>query len=242
MTEAILRLEGIAKSFGGLKVIDDVSFDVRRGSRTALIGPNGAGKTTVFNLISGAYEVDGGAIHLGEEDITGLPARLRIGRGVARSFQNVRLMPHLSTVENVMLGENWRSSPLELVRGRRAGERAAMALANAGLDTYPGQVVSTLPYGIQKRIEVVRALAAEPKLLLLDEPTEGIQPNVIQQIGAVLQRLVKERGMTIVMVEQYLDFVKEIGDRFYLMDRRRVVASGLTSDLNTDLIHRHLSV
>ena len=95
MPDAILRLEGIVKSFGGLKVIDDVSFDVRRGSRTALIGPNGAGKTTVFNLISGAYEVDAGAIHLGGENITGLPARLRIGRGVARSFQNVRLMPHL---------------------------------------------------------------------------------------------------------------------------------------------------
>jgi urea transport system ATP-binding protein len=96
--------------------------------------------------------------------------------------------------------------------------------------------------GQQQQLAIARALVGDPKVLLLDEPTEGIQPNVIQQIGAVLERLVQERGMTIVMVEQYLDFVKEIGDRFYLMDRRRVVASGLTSDLNSDLIHRHLSV
>jgi urea transport system ATP-binding protein len=96
--------------------------------------------------------------------------------------------------------------------------------------------------GQQQQLALARALMSEPTVLLLDEPTEGIQPNVIQQIGEVLQRLVAERGITIVMVEQYLDFVKEIGDRFYVMDRRRVVAEGLTSDLTTDLVHRHLSV
>jgi len=233
MAEAILRLEGIAKSFGGLKVIDDVSFDVRRGSRTALIGPNGAGKTTVFNLISGAYEVDGGAIRLGEEDITGLPARLRIGRGVARSFQNVRLMPHLSTVENVMLGENWRSSPLELVRGRRAGERAAKALANAGLDTYPGQVVSTLPYGIQKRIEVVRALAAEPKLLLLDEPAAGLNTAETAELRALLEQA-SARGITLLVVEHDMNFVRQLCDHVVVLNFGRKIFEGTPEAVHRD--------
>src|SRR5688572_26005862 len=124
--EAMLELANVSKSFGGLKVIDQVSFTVRRGTRTALIGPNGAGKTTVFNLISGAYTLDQGAIRMEGGDITALPARLRIRRGIARSFQNVRLMPHLSTVENVMLGEHWRASPFALTRSR-AAVRAAEA-------------------------------------------------------------------------------------------------------------------
>ncbi|MFM9888182.1 MAG: ABC transporter ATP-binding protein, partial [Burkholderiales bacterium] len=186
MADTILALRGVSKSFGGLKVIDDVSFDVRAGSRTALIGPNGAGKTTVFNLISGAYPVDHGTIHMEGSDITALPARLRIRRGIARSFQNVRLMPHLSTVENVMLGEHWRASPFALVRSRRAMQTAEAALAEAGLGIYPGQVVSTLPYGIQKRIEVVRALAAGPRLLMLDEPAAGLNTVETNELRALL--------------------------------------------------------
>jgi branched-chain amino acid transport system ATP-binding protein len=233
MPDAILRLQGISKSFGGLKVIDEVSFDVRRGSRTALIGPNGAGKTTVFNLISGAYAVDSGGISLQEENITALPARLRITRGVARSFQNVRLMPHLSTVENVMLGENWRASPLELVSGRRAGERAAKALANAGLDTYPGQVVSTLPYGIQKRIEVVRALAAEPKLLLLDEPAAGLNTAETDELRKLLEQA-SARGITLLVVEHDMNFVKQLCDHVVVLNFGRKIFEGTPEEVHRD--------
>ena len=233
MADAILSIRGLSKSFGGLKVIDDVSFDVRRGSRTALIGPNGAGKTTVFNLISGAYSVDGGTIGLEREDITALPARLRIGRGLARSFQNVRLMPHLSTVENVMLGEHWRSSPLELARGRRAGTRAAKALADAGLDTYPGQVVSTLPYGIQKRIEVVRALAAEPKLLLLDEPAAGLNTVETTALRALLERA-SSRGITLLVVEHDMNFVKQLCDHVVVLNFGRKIFEGTPEEVHRD--------
>src|SRR5258706_6763370 len=233
MPDALRRLEGVSKSFGGLKVIDEVSFDVRRGSRTALIGPNGAGKTTVFNLISGAYAVDSGAIHLQEENITALPARLRISRGVARSFQNVRLMPHLSTVENVMLGEHWRSSPFELTRGRRAGERAAKALADAGLDTYPGQVVSTLPYGIQKRIEVVRALAAEPKLLLLDEPAAGLNTAETAELRSLLERA-SARGITLLVVEHDMNFVKRLCDHVAVLEFCRKIFEGTPQEGHSD--------
>ena len=233
MADAILRIEGVSKSFGGLKVIDDVSFEVRRGTRTALIGPNGAGKTTVFNLISGAYGVDQGSIRLEGDDITALPARLRIGRGVARSFQNVRLMPHLSTVENVMLGEHWRSSPLSLARGRRAGQNAEKALADAGLDSYPGQVVATLPYGIQKRIEVVRALAAEPKLLLLDEPAAGLNTAETAELRALLGRA-SERGITLLVVEHDMNFVKQLCDHVVVLNFGRKIFEGTPEEVHRD--------
>jgi len=233
VADAILSIQGLTKSFGGLKVIDDVSFDVRRGSRTALIGPNGAGKTTVFNLISGAYPIDQGRVNLEGADITSLPARLRIGRGLARSFQNVRLMPHLSTVENVMLGEHWRSSPLSLARGRRAGERAEKALADAGLDTYPGEVVSTLPYGIQKRIEVVRALAAEPKLLLLDEPAAGLNTTEKGALRALLERA-SARGITLLVVEHDMNFVKQLCDHVVVLNFGRKIFEGTPEAVHGD--------
>ncbi len=225
MAEAILSLTGVSKSFGGLKVIDQVGFEVRRGSRTALIGPNGAGKTTVFNLISGVYPVDAGALTMAGQDITTLPARLRIGRGIARSFQNVRLMPHLSTVENVMLGEHWRASPLALARGKRAAREAEAALADAGLNTYPGQVVATLPYGIQKRIEVVRALAARPQLLLLDEPAAGLNTTETAELRLLLERA-SARGITLLVVEHDMQFVRQLCDHVIVLNFGRMIFSG----------------
>ena len=233
MADAILRLEGVSKSFGGLKVIDDVGFEVRRGSRTALIGPNGAGKTTVFNLVSGVYPTDAGALRMEGEDITALPARLRISRGIARSFQNLRLMPHLSTVENVMLGEHWRASPLSLARGRRSARAAEAALADAGLGTYPGQVVSTLPYGIQKRIEVVRALLAEPRLLLLDEPAAGLNTAETDALRALLERA-SARGITLLVVEHDMRFVRRLCDHVVVINFGRRIFEGTPDEVHRD--------
>jgi branched-chain amino acid transport system ATP-binding protein len=230
---AILTLANVSKSFGGLKVIDDVSFAVRRGSRTALIGPNGAGKTTVFNLVSGIYPIDEGKVTLDGEDIGDLPARKRIGRGMARSFQNIRLMPHLSTVENVMLGEHWRSSPLSLARGRKAAARAEAALADAGLDTYPGMVVANLPYGIQKRIEVVRALVAEPKLLLLDEPAAGLNTAETAELRKLLER-VSAKGITLLVVEHDMHFVRELCDHVVVLNFGRRIFEGTPDEVHRD--------
>ena len=163
MSETLLSLSNVDKSFGGLQVIHDVSFSVTSGSRTALIGPNGAGKTTLFNLISGVYELDKGTVHVDGNEISKIPPHARCRYGLSRSFQNIRLMPHLSTVENVMLGQHSRASltgmlfPLGIGRNRWVKE-AEEALHRAGLDTYPGQIVADLPYGIQKRIEVVLSL------------------------------------------------------------------------------------
>jgi urea transport system ATP-binding protein len=170
-----------------------------------------------------------------ERDVTDLPADKRAAAGLGLVPQGRRIFPRLTVEENLRVGLS--------TLGRHVTK-----IPESIYDLFPilktmsKRMGGDLSGGQQQQLAIARALVGEPKVLLLDEPTEGIQPNVIQQIGAVLERLVAERGMTIVMVEQYLDFVKEIGDRFYLMDRRRVVAAGLTSDLNSDLIHRHLSV
>ncbi len=225
MSDAALALDQVHKSFGGLKVIDDVTFEVRGGSRTALIGPNGAGKTTVFNLISGIYPVDRGRIRAGGADITAVPARNRVRHGLARSFQNIRLMPHLSTVENVMLGEHARRPPLSPVRGRKAQARAVAALGDAGLGTYPGEVVANLPYGIQKRIEVVRATLAEPSVLLLDEPAAGLNTAETEALRLLLERI-NARGVTLLVVEHDMNFVRTLCDHVVVLNFGRKIFEG----------------
>ncbi|MBI4293577.1 MAG: ABC transporter ATP-binding protein [Betaproteobacteria bacterium] len=233
MNGAELSLEGVTKSFGGLMVIDQLSFTVRRGSRTALIGPNGAGKTTVFNLVSGVYPIDDGAISLDGEDISKLPPAKRIGHGISRSFQNIRLMPHLSTIENVMLGEHWRRPAFSLARGRRAVEAARSALADAGLQTYPGQVVANLPYGIQKRIEVVRALLAEPRILMLDEPAAGLNTAESDDLRALLER-VSARGVTLLLVEHDMQFVRQLCDHVVVLNFGQLIFQGTPDEVHRD--------
>ena len=233
MSEAILQIRNLTKHFGGLTVIDDVSFDVHRGSRTALIGPNGAGKTTVFNLVSGVYPIDSGSIRLDDIEISTLPARKRIAQGLARSFQNIRLMPHLSTIENVMLGEHWRAPALGLARGRRATLRAEAALAEAGLGSYPGQVVANLPYGIQKRIEVVRALVAAPRLLMLDEPAAGLNTTETAELRALLVR-VSSKGTTLLVVEHDMHFVRELCDQVVVLNFGRKIFEGTPAAVHQD--------
>jgi branched-chain amino acid transport system ATP-binding protein len=229
----VIELQGVSKSFGGLKVIDDVSFSVPAGSRTALIGPNGAGKSTVFNLISGVYPIDKGSIYALGEDITGMSVAHRVGHGIARSFQNIRLMPHLSTLENVMLGEHHKSSPWERVTSRKASERARQTLARAGLDTYRGQVVADLPYGIQKRIEVVRALMAEPKVLMLDEPAAGLNSVETEELRRLLQT-VSDSGVTLLVVEHDMPFVRQLCNHVVVLNFGRKIFDGTPEAVKQD--------
>ena len=233
MSGAELSLACVSKSFGGLLVIDHLGFTVRRGSRTALIGPNGAGKTTVFNLVSGVYSIDDGQISLDGEDISAVPPARRIGHGISRSFQNIRLMPHLSTVENVMLGEHWRLPALSLARGRGAVDAAKAALADAGLQTYPGQVVANLPYGIQKRIEVVRALLAKPKILMLDEPAAGLNTSESDELRGLLER-VSARGVTLLIVEHDMHFVRRLCDHVVVLNFGRLIFEGTPEEVHRD--------
>ncbi|MCY4191603.1 MAG: ABC transporter ATP-binding protein [Rhodospirillaceae bacterium] len=238
--DVVLRVSRLDKSFGGLKVVDNVSFDVTRGSRTALIGPNGAGKTTVFNLMTGVYPIDHGAIELDGRDITRIPARDRVAAGVSRSFQNIRLMPHLSTLENVMLGQHAQARsiraqlfPLGFARINKWAEQAREALAKARLEEYPGQVVADLPYGIQKRIEVVRALMAKPKLLLLDEPAAGLNHQETGELQKLL-REVSERGVTLLVVEHDMHFVRTLCERVVVLNFGRKIFEGTPAEVNAD--------
>ena len=231
MSGAELSLAGVSKSFGGLMVIDHLEFTVRRGSRTALIGPNGAGKTTVFNLVSGVYPIDDGTISLDGRDISAVSPSRRIRHGISRSFQNIRLMPHLSTLENVMLGEHWRRPAFSFARGHRAVEAAKSVLADAGLQTYPGQVVANLPYGIQKRIEVVRALLAEPKILMLDEPAAGLNSAETDDLRALLER-VSARGITLLVVEHDMHFVRQLCDHVVVLNFGQLIFEGTPEEVH----------
>ena len=234
---ALLEVEGLTKNFGGLSVVTDVSFNLAEGERLALIGPNGAGKTTVFNLLSGVYEPSGGVIRLGGRDISRVPSRDRIKLGMARTFQNIRLMPHLSVVENVMLGQQARVSSwgdFLLPVGRSPWRREAEALLQElGLDTWPGEIVATLPYGIRKKIEVVRALASRPKLLLLDEPAAGLNPTETASLREFLMG-VSQRGATLLVVEHDMSFVRSLCERAVVLNFGRRIYEGSTQAVQED--------
>ncbi|RBI86325.1 ABC transporter ATP-binding protein [Rhodosalinus halophilus] len=239
MPDPILELDGVGKHFGGVVVLQDVSFHVARGARHALIGPNGAGKTTLFNVISGVFPPDEGTVKLNGRDLAGVPSRRRIAMGMARSFQNIRLMPHLSVVENVMLGQHARQGllgqlkPVGLLPQARE-RRAALDLLDAfGLDAYPGQVVANLPYGIRKKIEVVRALMAEPELLLLDEPAAGLNPTETAALRDFLME-VSARGVTLLVVEHDMPFVNSLCEHVTVMNFGRLIYDGTAAGVRED--------
>jgi branched-chain amino acid transport system ATP-binding protein len=227
-------------NFGGLAVITDVSFDIPAGARMALIGPNGAGKTTIFNLISGVYQPTRGEIRLEHLPISAIPSRKRIGLGIARSFQNIRLMPHLSVVENVMLGQQARAgglvdmlTPVSFF-GRSKWRREAEALLDEmGLDTFPGEIVATLPYGIRKKIEVVRALIARPRILLLDEPAAGLNSTETANLRAFLMN-VSASGVTLLVVEHDMSLVRSLCDHAVVLNFGRKIYDGPTETVQND--------
>jgi branched-chain amino acid transport system ATP-binding protein len=240
VTAPLLSLASISKKFGGLAVISDVSFDVARGARTALIGPNGAGKTTIFNLISGVYQPDVGEIRLENQELSGIASRKRIGLGIARSFQNIRLMPHLSVVENVMLGQQARAdslmdmlTPLSFFGRSNWWREAEALLAEMGLDTFPGEVVATLPYGIRKKIEVVRALIARPKILLLDEPAAGLNSTETANLRDFLLK-VSASGVTLLVVEHDMSLVRSLCDHAVVLNFGKKIYDGPTATVQND--------
>ncbi|MEM0908721.1 MAG: ABC transporter ATP-binding protein [Pseudomonadota bacterium] len=239
MADTLLALSGVSKSFGGVVVLQDVSFHVERGARHALIGPNGAGKTTVFNVISGVFPPDQGEIIFEGRSLEGVPSRRRIGLGMARSFQNIRLMPHLSVVENVILGQHSKAGLLGLLRPvglmPRARERreAQALLAEFGITVRPGELIANLPYGVRKKIEVVRALAAKPRLLLLDEPAAGLNPNETAALRDFLLK-VSETGVTLLVVEHDMPFVNSLCQSVTVMNFGRRIYDGPVSGVRED--------
>jgi len=236
----LLSMDGVHKAFGGLKVIQDFSLSVAPGARIGLIGPNGAGKTTIFNLITGVYPVTSGRIVMDGADITRLPDWQRARHGMARSFQNIRLMPHLSAVENIMLGQHLRArrwydqiAPLGLMPRNRWRTDALAALEAAGLARYAAALVYNLPYGVQKRLELVRAAVAGARLLMLDEPAAGLNPTEREELVAHIENMTAN-GTALLVVEHDMGFVRRLCERVVVLNFGQKIAEGRPEDVQRD--------
>src|SRR5579859_1562037 len=214
-----------------VQALRDVTMSMSRGRVTCVMGRNGVGKTTLMKTIMGLLRQSSGDVVLGDRVVSKLPASKRARSGIALVPQGRQIFPKLTVEENLRIG-------LEARADRRRSIPEDVYELFPVLKTMSRRMGGDLSGGQQQQLAIARALVGEPKVLLLDEPTEGIQPNIIQQIGVVLRKLV-DRGMTIVLVEQYLDFVREFGHGFYIMNRGRVVAEGNASKLDPELVNQH---
>lgn len=241
---SLLEIEDVHVRFGGVRALDGPSLTVREGEICGLIGPNGAGKTTLFNCVSGVYRLRQGAIELAGEPLTGLRPDQIARRGVARTFQNVALFPSLSALENVLVGAHvhgragFFSSPLLLRRTAREERRlltsALTLMDRLGVAGAARRRVGELPHGTQKRVELARALAARPRLLLLDEPATGLIRAEVDDFVALLRELRSELGLTILLVEHHMGLVMQVCDRVVVLHLGRKIADGLPLAVQSD--------
>ena len=242
---AVLRAERVTKEFGGLVAVEDVSLELPPNSIVSLIGPNGAGKTTLFNMLTGLYRPTQGRIVLGDRDITRSRPDVITGYGVARTFQNIRLFGAMTAVENVMIGHHARMRaglfgsifrPSWVRREERETRaRARELLAYVGLSqTVFDRLALQLSYGDQRRVELARALAAEPSVLLLDEPTAGMNPRESAALTAFMRRLRDEKKLTILLIEHDMKVVMGVSERVTVLDHGKKIAEGRPAEVRTD--------
>ena len=245
----LLDATGIRKEFGGLVAVNDVDFKIPAESIVSLIGPNGAGKTTFFNMLTGVYKPTAGTVVFDGHDVTGKPPHAITERGIGRTFQNIRLFQHMTALENVMVGMHARLSvaraPLGIVRSiirtpgirreeREARERARELLRFSGLKGRDNELSRNLPYGDQRRLEVARALATGPKLLLLDEPTAGMNPQETATFTQFVDKLRTDQRLTVLMIEHDMKVVMGISDRVTVLDYGEKIAEGLPQQIQKD--------
>lgn len=228
---ALVEITGLRKQFGGLTAVNDVGFSVAEGEIVALLGPNGSGKTTVLNMISGAIAPTAGTITLSGERISGLPPHRIAHKGVSRTFQLVKILPSLTVSENVIAALAFRPDPLW---GKAAEEQAKELLEEVGLGGRGREHADDLTYIDQKRMELARALAAEPRLLLLDEWLSGLNPTELR-VGIELIVSLRERGMTILLVEHIMEAVRALCGRAVVMNVGKKIADGPIEDVLADL-------
>jgi branched-chain amino acid transport system ATP-binding protein len=242
----LLTAQGVRKEFGGLTAVNDVDFTVPEGSIVSLIGPNGAGKTTFFNMLTGVYKPTAGQIVFAGEDVTGKPPHAITQRGVGRTFQNIRLFQNMTALENVLVGMHSRlkggimgsitrfpGSPVDKEEGA-AQEKARELLAFSELRGRDRVIAKELSYGDQRRLEVARALATQPKLLLLDEPTAGMNPQETAAFTAFVEKLRREEGLTVLLIEHDMRVVMGVSDRVTVLDYGEKIAEGTPQEVQRD--------
>ena len=233
---SLFAAEDIAVRFGGVRAVDGVSFDVKQGEVFSIIGPNGAGKTTIFNLISRIYPLTSGRLMFSGQDITRTPPHSIAGFGIARTFQNIELFANASVLQNLLIGRHCRSrvDPLSQllylphVRRAEVAHRAQVerVIAFLKLQRYRDQLIANLPYGLRKVVELGRALALEPKLLLLDEPSSGLNVDETEEMAFWIGDIQKDLGITVIMVEHDMSLVSAVSDRVMALNYGRMLAMG----------------
>jgi ABC-type branched-subunit amino acid transport system ATPase component len=240
MSEPLLRVSSLSKRFGGLQALDDVTFDVQPGQIYAVIGPNGAGKTTLYNIVTGFLPPSAGTVHFLGRDVTSAPVHERVRLGMARTFQNIRLFKDLSVLDNVLIGQHTRLSsrgaspfPLRRQTDRRLRQDALALLERVGVAAYASRTAGELAYGLQKRIELARALAGLPKMLLLDEPRAGLNRQETDAMARELCAL-RDEGITILLVEHDMRMVMTISERICVLNFGARIAEGLPSEIQAN--------
>ncbi len=241
---ALLDVTRLRKEFGGLVAVDDVDLAIEEGAIASLIGPNGAGKTTFFNMLTGVYKPTAGRVVFDGKDITGKPPHAVTERGVGRTFQNIRLFQNMTALENVLVGMHARlkgnvfTAILKTPRVRKeesqARKRADELLRFAGLRRVEDEYAKNLSYGDQRRLEVARALATEPKLLLLDEPTAGMNPQETVAFTEFVDKLRTEQGLTVLLIEHDMKVVMGVSDHVTVLDYGAKIAEGTPKDVQRD--------
>ena len=235
-----LKIDGLSKRFGGIIALDDVSFEVREGEIAGLIGPNGAGKTTLFNCISRFYDADSGSIRFGNRDITHVPAHRVIAAGIARTFQQTHLFRSMTVLGNVEAGRH--SLPVSFTppwtrhrtSGAATGRAAWDIIEYLGLRDLADQPAAALPFALQKRVELARALAANPRLLLLDEPASGLSHEELQGLAGLIRNIRNDLKVTMLLVEHNMSLVMGISDRITVLDFGRKIAGGTPQEIQNN--------
>lgn len=249
---ALLEIKNMTKTFGGLKAISDVTFSLEKGRIVSIIGPNGAGKTTFFNTLTGIYKPDGGTILFNGKSLVGLSPDKIAARGIARTFQNIRLFQEMTVVENILVGMHVKLKQTSLQtlfrlsfykKEESEGEKEAVRLMKyVGLGDVGNELAKNLPYGDQRRLEIARALAADPLLLLLDEPAAGMNPQETEEITELFRNIRDDMGTTILLIEHDMRVVMNISEDICVMDYGEKIAEGTPAEIraNTRVIEAYL--
>ena len=242
MSENVLHIEHLTMQFGGVVAVDDFSMDVNKGEIVALIGPNGAGKTTAFNAVTGVYQPTSGSVSLMGQLITGKRPDQITSLGIARTFQNIRLFSSMTVFENVLTAHHLRRTSnlfsatlrLNAAEERRMREDTEALLRRVDLYDLADEMATSLPYGKQRLLEIVRALATKPKLLLLDEPAAGMNPQETDELGDFIRRIRDEFGLTIFIIEHHMNLVMRISDRIYVIEFGKQIAEGVPEEIQNN--------